>query len=113
MAKKSFTSKCKQLYIHISCVLFALDGPRPPALSQKPSLEPSEGDQVTLMCHSDANPPAMYSWFKGNQTLRHEHELVLHSVQLSDSREYFCKAKNLLGESTSRIWIDKTRETLI
>lgn len=77
-------------------------------------MEISEGGQVTLMCHSDANPPATYSWFRENQKLHHyQHELVLRSVQQSHMGEYFCTAKNLLGESSSRIWIDKTCETLI
>lgn len=75
-------------------------------------METSEGGQVTVMCHSDANPPATYSWFEGNQTLHHDQrELVLRSDQLSNTQEYVCMAKNLLGESCSYIRIDKTRET--
>lgn len=91
---------------------FPADAPRPPIVSQNSSLEISEGDQVTLLCQSDANPPARYSWSKGNQTLHHyQQELVLQSVELSDSREFSCRAENLLGASTSHILIGEKPKT--
>ncbi|XP_075871791.1 cell adhesion molecule CEACAM1-like isoform X2 [Nelusetta ayraudi] len=112
--KKTFYIQTLNPEYQYSCSVSGYEGsspavysPRPPTLSQKSSLEISEGDQVTLMCHSDANPPATYSWSKGNQTLDHyQQELVVWSVQ-SDSVEYFCRAMNLLGESTSHIRINK------
>ena len=62
---------------------------------------------MTLTCSSDANPAATYSWYKRNKNPVHQlvHEgpqLVLSSIQSSDSGEYICEAENDLGKSTSK-----------
>lgn len=78
-----------------------------------PCIDIVEGDPVTLTCHSDANPPACYSWSKKKKVLHHyKPELVLQSVQSSDSGEYSCTAENQLGESTCHIPIDVKCEDL-
>lgn len=93
---------------------FPPDTPRTPIVSMAPTHNILEGDQVTVMCRSDANPPASFRWFKGNQPLAHNlpKTYVIHSVQSSDSRQYSCRAENQLGGSTSQILIDVKCEDL-
>ncbi|XP_033945304.1 sialic acid-binding Ig-like lectin 10 [Pseudochaenichthys georgianus] len=80
--------------------------PRLPSVSVSPSAEINEGSSVTLTCSSDANPAATNTWYKknGNRNvplLSERPQLVLSSIQSSDSGQYFCRAKNKLGGSTS------------
>ncbi|XP_070684605.1 Fc receptor-like protein 5 [Pempheris klunzingeri] len=77
-------------------------GPRLPSVSVSPSAEIVEGSSVTLTCSSDANPAATYTWYKEDQKhISTEPQLVLTSVQSSDSGEYYCTAENELGRRTS------------
>ncbi|XP_033945318.1 B-cell receptor CD22-like [Pseudochaenichthys georgianus] len=80
--------------------------PRLPSVSVRPSAEIKERSSVTLTCSSDAYPPATNTWYKknGNRNvplLSERPQLVLSSIQSSDSGQYFCRAKNKLGGSTS------------
>ncbi|XP_051241962.1 B-cell receptor CD22-like [Dicentrarchus labrax] len=80
--------------------------PKLPSVSVSPSGEIVEGSSVTLTCSSDANPAASYTWYKENgkrylQPLSKEPQLVLRSIQSSDSGEYYCTAENKLGKKTS------------
>ncbi|KAM4750106.1 sialoadhesin-like [Anableps anableps] len=66
--------------------------------------EITEGSSVTLSCSSEANPAAKYTWKKkkNNQTvLSQAPQFVLSSILSSDSGQYYCTAKNELGERTS------------
>ncbi|XP_029948804.1 sialoadhesin-like isoform X2 [Salarias fasciatus] len=56
---------------------------------------------ISLNCSSDANPPAKYFWYKKNQTLVHEEELLFSSIQPSDTGDYHCEAENDLGSVKS------------
>ncbi|XP_034543847.1 B-cell receptor CD22-like [Notolabrus celidotus] len=80
--------------------------PKLPSVSVSPSAEIVENSSVTLTCSSDANPAAVtYTWYKnGNpdvQPFSKEAQLVLRSIQPSDSGEYHCDAVNKLGKGTS------------
>uniref|UniRef100_A0A8C4DTK7 Ig-like domain-containing protein n=1 Tax=Dicentrarchus labrax TaxID=13489 RepID=A0A8C4DTK7_DICLA len=80
--------------------------PRVPSVSVSPSGEIVEGSSVTLTCSSDANPAASYTWNKRNanrylQPPSKEPQLVLRSIQSSDSGEYYCTTENKLGSRTS------------
>lgn len=100
----SKSTKKQEIFIYIFC--FPPDAPKTPTVSTNFSLNITEEHQVNLTCHSDANPPANYSWFKRNQDLHHYHpELTIQWVQSSD--EYSCRAENLLGESTIHITCEK------
>ncbi|XP_033935214.1 cell adhesion molecule CEACAM5-like [Pseudochaenichthys georgianus] len=84
----------------------AVYAPRLPSVSVSPSAEIEEGSSVTLTCSSDANPAANYIWYKKNSNpnvplLSERPQLVLSSIQSSDSGQYFCRAENKLGRSTS------------
>ncbi|XP_033985933.1 B-cell receptor CD22-like isoform X2 [Trematomus bernacchii] len=87
----------------------AVYAPRLPSVSV--SAEIKEGSSVTLTCSSDANPAANYTWYKvnGNQRLpplTTEPQLVLSSIQVSDSGQYLCTAENTLGKTSEVIPID-------
>ncbi|KAL7405062.1 hypothetical protein ABVT39_023315 [Epinephelus coioides] len=80
--------------------------PKLPSVSARPSADVAEGSSVTLTCSSDANPTAKYTWYKENgnpdlKPLSNKPQLVLSSVQSSDSRQYYCTAENELGRRTS------------
>ncbi|XP_062282332.1 B-cell receptor CD22-like [Scomber scombrus] len=83
-----------------------------PSVSVSPSGEIIEGSSVTLTCSSDANPAAIYTWYKKNvnpelQPLSKEPQLVFSSIQSSDSGEYYCTAENQPWKRTSEyIFID-------
>uniref|UniRef100_A0A3P9QAT2 B-cell receptor CD22-like n=2 Tax=Poecilia reticulata TaxID=8081 RepID=A0A3P9QAT2_POERE len=98
----------------ISCSVSSFKDHRAPdvyaPVSTSVSVDPSddivEGKPVFLKCSSDANPPANYTWYKKTKTSalqphRKDSEFYLNPIQASDSGEYFCVAKNQLGESRS------------
>uniref|UniRef100_A0A3Q2CAF5 Ig-like domain-containing protein n=1 Tax=Cyprinodon variegatus TaxID=28743 RepID=A0A3Q2CAF5_CYPVA len=67
-----------------------------------------EGSSVTLVCNSDANPPATYKWYKEDEPdpCSKESKLVFKSVQSSDSGKYSCKAENVLNMTSEDIILD-------
>ncbi|XP_063739710.1 myelin-associated glycoprotein-like isoform X2 [Eleginops maclovinus] len=89
----------------------AVYAPKLPSVSVSPSAEIEEGSSVTLTCSSDANPAAQYTWYKegGNQKpplLTKAPQLVLSSIQVSDSGVYYCTAESVLGKTSNIISID-------
>ncbi|XP_015259252.1 PREDICTED: B-cell receptor CD22-like [Cyprinodon variegatus] len=82
--------------------------PRPPTVSHHPLGEVVEGSSVTLVCNSDANPPATYKWYKEDEPdpCSKESKLVFKSVQSSDSGKYSCKAENVLNMTSEDIILD-------
>ncbi|XP_073762792.1 cell adhesion molecule CEACAM5-like isoform X1 [Danio rerio] len=60
-----------------------------------------EGDSVTLNCSSDSNPPANFSWFKGNTSLSSGRIFNISKISSDDSGEYKCRARNKHGEKYS------------
>ncbi|XP_042341557.1 sialoadhesin-like [Plectropomus leopardus] len=97
----------------ISCALIGHESspsppvyaPKRPSVSVSPS-EIEEGSSVTLTCSSDANPAANYTWYKedGNLDLKPlstKKQFAFTPVQSSHSGEYYCTAKNELGNSMS------------
>uniref|UniRef100_A0A3B4GKK2 Ig-like domain-containing protein n=1 Tax=Pundamilia nyererei TaxID=303518 RepID=A0A3B4GKK2_9CICH len=69
-----------------------------------PSGEIVENISVILICSSDANPAANYTWYKeGGQTpLSTTKQLSLPSIRPSDSGVYNCTAENELGIRKSK-----------
>ncbi|XP_071384165.1 B-cell receptor CD22-like [Centroberyx affinis] len=86
-------------------------GPKNTSVLLSPSGETVEGSSVTLICRSDANPAATYTWYKENGNPDHkpfstEPQLHFVSIQSSDSGEYYCAAENELGRNRSAISIN-------
>ncbi|CAK6975682.1 hemicentin-1-like isoform X3, partial [Scomber scombrus] len=110
-----YSCKSENKYGQINSSFLFIDvqyAPKLPSVSVSPSGEIIEGSSVTLMCSSDANPAAKYTWYKKNvnpdlQPLSKEPQFVFSSIQSSDSGEYYCTAENQLGKKTSEyIFID-------
>ncbi|XP_041662103.1 B-cell receptor CD22-like [Cheilinus undulatus] len=82
--------------------------PKPPSVSVSPSAEIKEGGSVTLTCSSDANPAATYAWYKTpySQPLSTKNRLYFRSIKASDSGEYYCTAKNSLGQESGSVTVD-------
>lgn len=80
------------------------DAPRLPSVTVSPSGEIVENISVILICSSDANPAANYTWYKeGGQTpLSTTKQLSLPSIRPSDSGVYNCTAENELGIRKSK-----------
>ncbi|MEQ2241217.1 hypothetical protein ILYODFUR_023102, partial [Ilyodon furcidens] len=81
--------------------------PVSPSVSVNSSGDIFEGKPATLRCRSQANPPAYYTWYRKTKTsalqpVSEDSQLFLSSIQLSDSGDYCCVAKNQLGESQSK-----------
>uniref|UniRef100_A0A672FYM9 Ig-like domain-containing protein n=1 Tax=Salarias fasciatus TaxID=181472 RepID=A0A672FYM9_SALFA len=68
-----------------------------PVLLMSHSGDVMKDTSISLNCSSDANPPAKYFWYKKNQMLVHEEELLFSSIQPSDTGDYHCEAENDLG----------------
>ncbi|XP_059497258.1 hemicentin-1-like [Stegostoma tigrinum] len=71
----------------------------------EPQREVKDGDRVSLNCNSRSNPEAVYTWFKDNVN-RAAHKgtgkvLTIRSISRTDSGDYYCKAENWIGASTS------------
>ncbi|KAK2837951.1 hypothetical protein Q5P01_015163 [Channa striata] len=73
-------------------------------VQQPANLTARQGENVTIPCRPPySRPAAQVSWFKNNQllsptahvTVLPSGDLFLHSVQVSDSGRYFCRAGNV------------------
>uniref|UniRef100_A0AAY5KYF4 Ig-like domain-containing protein n=1 Tax=Esox lucius TaxID=8010 RepID=A0AAY5KYF4_ESOLU len=76
--------------------------------SVSPSGEIVEGSSVTLTCNSDANPPVdKYTWYKKNVTSPKPsgQSYSITNITSEDSGEYYCEAKNSIGNKTSAVVI--------
>uniref|UniRef100_H3A2I9 Ig-like domain-containing protein n=1 Tax=Latimeria chalumnae TaxID=7897 RepID=H3A2I9_LATCH len=64
-----------------------------------------EGGKITLTCASDGNPAVTYTWIKEKQvrvTKGSQATLVLKMVTSQDDGDYYCRARNKLGDKISR-----------
>ncbi|KAL1281335.1 hypothetical protein QQF64_000138, partial [Cirrhinus molitorella] len=95
--------KCKarnehgEKYSH-SVTLNVMYPPKSVSVSITGSAEIVEGDSVTLICSSDSNPPAEFSWFKENQSSSVGSGQSFSALQ---SGRFFCEAHNQHGSQRS------------
>lgn len=88
--------------------LLTLDPPRNTLVSISLSVPLLEGSSVNLTCSSQANPAVEnYTWFKKDGTDTSQtgsgEVLRLTSLTSSDSRQYFCEARNKEGAHNSTV----------
>ncbi|KAM3624634.1 uncharacterized protein V6R79_025831 [Siganus canaliculatus] len=79
--------------------------PRPPSVSVSPSGEIVEGSSVTLTCSSDANPAAIYTWYKENEDSPKAsgQNFTITDFRAEHSGNYSCEAQNKRGRSNSTL----------
>lgn len=79
------------------------DAPELTNISEQ-ALHVEEGDDVTLTCEIDANPPPQYHWTRdGENTFNPTNSLSI--VNILASANYSCTATNYLGSRTKRIYV--------
>ncbi|XP_075764352.1 uncharacterized protein LOC102446180 [Pelodiscus sinensis] len=73
------------------------------------SLEPCEGDSLSLGCAAESNPQATLSWAKGNESLSPGQEragwLELPNLSPGDTGEYQCRAVNIYGSANRSLHV--------
>ncbi|XP_073433241.1 nectin-3-like protein [Dendrobates tinctorius] len=79
----------------------------------------SGDDSLQFSCHSEANPPAEYTWKKGDEDIVSRMSTVILPRE-AESGLYKCEAKNYLGVNTGNLQImekqkqsDSTMEVLL
>ncbi|XP_030636350.1 B-cell receptor CD22-like [Chanos chanos] len=84
------------------------DRPKKTTVSVSPPREIVEGSSVTLICSSDANPPATYIWYKknGSVTIGKEETYRINKISSEDSGEYQCKSSNQHGEHFATVFLN-------
>ncbi|XP_061741113.1 sialoadhesin-like [Nerophis ophidion] len=107
-------SENKHGHVNSSTVVIDVQyAPRRPVISVTPSGEASQGSSVWLMCSSEANPQANYSWWRGRGEQVAVEELQgaksatfnLSDLRLEDSGDYVCEASSSRGSSKSSVSI--------
>ncbi|XP_073697979.1 B-cell receptor CD22-like [Garra rufa] len=77
--------------------------PKSVSVSISPSAEIVEGDSVILICSSDSNPPAEFSWFKEGKSVGSGLIYNISKISSGHSGEYKCKSINKHGEKDSDV----------
>ena len=95
-------------------------------------------DQIELSCEVKSNPQSIFSWFYGNKELfsnykfnvtnsvykqiqrtylddldnfhHYKSSLVINSITQFDYGDYYCRANNIIGESTQLIRLKRKRK---
>ncbi|XP_026066077.1 B-cell receptor CD22-like isoform X1 [Carassius auratus] len=69
-----------------------------------------EGRSVTLICSSDANPAAKYTWYRDTERplnpVQTGPNLTVNNTDPTHSGQYYCTAKNKHGTQTSSVLLD-------
>ncbi|XP_030638754.1 sialoadhesin-like [Chanos chanos] len=85
----------------------AVYSPKNTRVSVSPSGQVVEGSSVTLTCSSDANPPVhTYTWYKKDNgaepsLMGSGQNYSITNISSEDSGQYYCRAENRIGNSSS------------
>ncbi|XP_073723607.1 hemicentin-1 isoform X2 [Misgurnus anguillicaudatus] len=75
-----------------------------------PSSAVLEGNPVTLICSTDANPPLVnYTWYIDNgdlNVLQTGYILTYNVTNVTQTDEYYCVAENMYGQENSSVFLD-------
>lgn len=87
-------------------IYYCTDRPRSVTISVDDNKNTQEGDDVTLICSSQANPPINnYTWYRIGEggKLLHGHGDKI-SVKNTTTEKYMCAATNEMGKEESSIF---------
>ncbi|KAK2817449.1 hypothetical protein Q5P01_025640 [Channa striata] len=106
--KGTYYCKSENKYGQINSTLLSINvqySPRFPSVSVSPSAEIMEGSSVNLSCHSDANPPANYTWYKENEDSPKAsgNIFTITDFRPEHSGNYYCEAKNNVGRHNNTL----------
>ncbi|XP_060946250.1 intercellular adhesion molecule 5 isoform X2 [Limanda limanda] len=105
---------------------FGPNGPKPPPVSETKVISVqyapefgnnsldvylTEGDDVTLSCDAEANPPPHFHWTRDGVNMM-ENTKNLNVTQVNVSAEYTCTASNYLGRTNKSISIHVIKEVM-
>ncbi|XP_073669930.1 hemicentin-1-like [Paramisgurnus dabryanus] len=76
-----------------------------------PSSTVLDGNPVTLICSTDANPPLVnYTWYIDNEedldVLQTGYNLTYNVTNVAQTGEYYCVAENIYGQENSSVFLD-------
>ncbi|XP_052440854.1 B-cell receptor CD22-like [Carassius gibelio] len=84
--------------------------PKNTSLSLFPSGSVIEGNPVTLICSSDANPPVNYTWYRDTERplnpVQTGPNLTINNTDPTHSGRYYCTAENKHGTQNSSVLLD-------
>ncbi|XP_058624342.1 B-cell receptor CD22-like [Onychostoma macrolepis] len=84
-----------------SCAPHIMYSPKETFVAVSPCFDIVEGDSVTMICSSDANPPLKINWFKGGTFVGSGRIYSISKIRSDHSGEYKCKSINEHGEKYS------------
>ncbi|XP_016366456.1 hemicentin-2-like [Sinocyclocheilus rhinocerous] len=98
---------------HVGSYYFRLeanDAPKNASLSAFPSSSVMEGNPVTLICSSDANPAVNYTWYRDAERplnpVQTGPNLTINNTDPTHSGRYYCTAENKHGTQNSSVLLD-------
>ncbi|XP_016134837.1 sialic acid-binding Ig-like lectin 11 [Sinocyclocheilus grahami] len=84
--------------------------PKNTSLSAFPSSSVMEGNPVTLICSSDANPAVNYTWYRDAERplnpVQTGSNLTINNTDPTHSGRYYCTAENTHGTQNSSVLLD-------
>ncbi|XP_052440348.1 hemicentin-2 [Carassius gibelio] len=84
--------------------------PKNTSLSVFPSSSVIEGNPVTLICSSDANPAVNYTWYRDTERplnpVQTGPNLTINNTDPTHSGRYYCTAENKHGTQNSSVLLD-------
>uniref|UniRef100_A0A671RUI9 Si:ch73-177h5.2 n=1 Tax=Sinocyclocheilus anshuiensis TaxID=1608454 RepID=A0A671RUI9_9TELE len=87
-----------------------LYAPKNTSLSAFPSSSVMEGNPVTLICSSDANPAVNYTWYRDTERplnpVQTGSNLTIKNTDPTHSGRYYCTAENKHGTQNSSVLLD-------
>ncbi|XP_016307654.1 myelin-associated glycoprotein-like [Sinocyclocheilus anshuiensis] len=93
-----------------SALLDVQYAPKNTSLSAFPSSSVMEGEPVTLICSSDANPAVNYTWYRDAERplnpVQTGSKLTINNTDSTHSGRYYCTAENKHGTQNSSVLLD-------
>ncbi|XP_047427770.1 hemicentin-1-like isoform X2 [Mugil cephalus] len=76
--------------------------------SNTQDIDVAEGDDISLNCEAEGNPPPVFQWTSDGLSVLEEDSDTLNITQVNASSTYICTAGNYLGNITKQIHVHVT-----